>query len=127
MALPHRRTPSHSQEPQASRPGSEPDWHAYYQIENPADVDAYVRRHPYLEPLLSRAPDQIARHFGAHRGLVLDAPVFPDDGTQHLYLLVLTADPFDEVVVRRDRLDKQWWLDAMVKAQARMTVDVEFV
>jgi hypothetical protein len=127
MALPRRRTPQQDEGRPAGAPGADVDWHALYEIENPAEVDAYVRRYPFLVPILIKAPDHIARHFGAHCGLVLEAPIFPDDGTQHLYLLVRTADPFDEVVAHRDQLDEQWWLDAMVEARSCMTIDVEFV
>jgi hypothetical protein len=127
MALPRRRTSQPDQDRQAGAPGPAPDWHALYEIENPAQVDAYVRRYPFLVPLLTDAPDHIARHFGPHRGLVLEAAVFHDDGTQHLYLLVRTTDALEDAVTRRDRLDEQWWLDAMLDARARMTIDVEFV
>ena|SRR5687768_15107709 len=127
MALPRRRTQQRDEDRQASAPGGDADWHALYEIENPAEVDAYVAAHPFLVPLLSNAPERIRRYFGPHRGLALEAPVFADDGTQHLYLLVRTADPLKDVMASRDRLDEHWWLDAMIEARARMTIDVEFI
>lgn len=121
MALPKRKSDKGS-----SPPDDQSDWRSYYEIENPADIDAYVRRYPFLVALLHDAPARIARHFGPYSGLCLEAPVDPEDGTQHLYLLVRTPAPFEDVLARRDRLDDEWWLDAMLDARARMTVDVEF-
>jgi hypothetical protein len=122
MALPKRKGDRGSSPP----PNDQPDWHAHYDIENPSDVDAYVLRYPFLAGLLDDAPARIAQHFGPYSGLSLEAPVDPEDGTQHLYLYVRTTAPFEDVLARRDRLDDEWWLDAMLAARTRMTIDVEF-
>ncbi len=63
MALPNRRTPDRDEGPQAGASSAEPDWHALYEIENPAEVDAYVAEHPTVVPILDEAPDQIRAVF----------------------------------------------------------------
>jgi hypothetical protein len=122
MALPRRRA-DHKQD---ARSGDQPDWHASYEIENAADVDAYVDRHRFLRPLLLEAPARIAESFGPHDGLALEAPIDPEDSSRHLYLRIRTAAPFESVQRARDRLDDEWWIGAMREARGRMTVDVEY-
>jgi hypothetical protein len=119
MALPNRDVG-------AGRSASAADaWQAPYEFENRDMVLAYVARHPFLVPLLERAPAAIARHFGDHDDLLLEVVADPDsDGAEHLYLYVLTRGGVEEVLRRRARLDDGWWIDAMLDARGRMTVDV---
>lgn len=123
MALPNRRDDS----PAGGQHEPAPDWRAAYEIESPAEVDAYVTRHPFLVPLLAEAPLRIAEHFGTHHGLVLEAPVDPEDGSQLLCLYIRAMGNARHVAERRDRLDDRWWLDALVAARTRLIVDVEFI
>jgi hypothetical protein len=127
MAPPRRRRLDGKQVRSAGAPRGEPDWRASYELVDPDEVEKYVRRHPFLVPLLIEAPDRITDLFGPHSGLVLEAPVFSDDGTQHLYLTVRTSNGVDVARTRRERLEEGWWLDAMRQARARMTVDIELV
>ncbi len=127
MALPRSHVHQSDEDWQMDAHDAVSDWRARYELINVDEVEAYVRRHPFLVPLLVEAPDRITALFGPHRGLVLEAPVFPDDGTQHLYLNVRTSDAIDVAMERRERLEEGWWLDAMRQARARMTVDLELV
>jgi hypothetical protein len=90
------------------------DWHAHYDIENPTEVDAYVRRYPSLVLLLERAPEEIAAAFEEDVRLVLRHELDPEDAPPSAYLSVdiLTARDDGDALVRFDRFD-DWWLDAM--------------
>lgn len=121
MALPQRRPDSGVAGPEAVV-----DWRSLYQIEDLEAVDADVARNGFLGRLLSRAPAAIAEHFGDHEGLRLDLVTFPDEGDQHLYLYVRAKGDYDGVLRRRERLDDNWWIDAMLDAHGTMTVDLEF-
>src|SRR4051794_34296359 len=107
MALPRRRSPSSDQDEQASISGAHPDWHALYEIENPADVDAYVRSHPGIVSVLERASVEITSRFGADTTLVLELVVDPDDepASEFLTVDIQTNLDDDEAYARRHRMD----------------------
>ena len=110
MALPRRRTPPPDSDRPASVPGSESDWHALYEIENPAEVDAYVVAHPNVLPVLVRAPVEITRQFGEDVALILRCVVDPDDDppSDYLSLGIQTRLDDDQAYARRDQLDQAW-------------------
>ncbi len=121
MALPQHRADTSSSGPEAGV-----DWRMLYDIESPEAVESYVGRNSFLVPLLRRAPAAIGLHFGNHEGLRLEVSVDPDEGDEHLYLYVIAEGDYEEMLERRERLDNDWWIDAMRDARAQMTVDVEF-
>ena len=126
MALPRRRTPQHDADRQASAPATDADWHAFYEIENPAEVDAYVAQHSNVVPGLVRAPVEIARQFGDDVDLVLRCVVDHDDEppSDYLSLGIRSSLDDDEAYVRRDRLDTAWWHDAIRNVPGDLTIDL---
>ena len=127
MALPRRRSPQRGEDREVGTPGAESDWRALYKIENPTEVDAYVAEHPNVVPVLERAPDEIARQFGADAGLILRCVVDPDDEppSDYLSLGIQTKLDDDEAYVRRDQLDDAWWNDALRDVPGDLTIDIE--
>src|SRR4051812_18160581 len=120
MALPERRR-DHKQRQSA---GSKLDWHAFYDIENPADVDVYVAEHPSAIPILTEAPGEIRAVFGdTGAPLALQLIREPEDGEPYLYLLVQTAqaDAYDLL----DQLDAAWWLDAARDTRAELEIAIQ--
>jgi hypothetical protein len=71
MALPKRRTPRPDPASQSGLSGGVPDWHAFYEMENPAEVDVYVAAHPAVASILSEAPSEIAASLEEEPRLVL--------------------------------------------------------
>lgn len=128
MALPRRRTPEHDDVRQASTPGAEPDWHALYEIENPAEVDAYVAEHPVVSSILSEAPSEIAAAFEEQPRLVLRHDIDPDDEPSSDYLVVdiMTLRDFDDAHDRLGRFDDRWWIDDGLPRAARAGATVVF-
>lgn len=128
MALPRRRSSRPDRDRQANAPGPEPDWHALYEIENPAEVDAYVAEHPVVVSILADAPSEILAAFEEELHLVLRHEIDPDDepATDYLVVDIMTARDVADVDDRINRFDEGWWLDAMPRA-ARAGATVVFL
>jgi len=115
MALPRRRN---------SQVGK--DWRAHYTIENPADVEAFIRRHPTVIPVLKQATDEITARFGQDVELILGHIVDPDDepASDFLALDIRARLDDDEAYARRCRLDDEWWFDAIRDVAGLLTIDL---
>ena len=128
MALPRRRTPKQDEARQAGAPGAEADWHALYEIENPAEVDAYVAAHPVVASILSEAPSHVAAAFDEAPRLVLRHEIDPDDEPASDYLVVdiMTMRDAAEAHDRLNRFDDEWWVDEALPRVARAGATVVF-
>jgi hypothetical protein len=95
--------------------GGDIDWRGRYEIENPAEVDAYVDRFPSLIPILAQAPRQIATAFREDVGLILRTEVDPEEEPSSPYLVVdiLLHQEADDALARLYDFEDRWWLDAM--------------
>ena len=126
VALPRRLSSQPDRDRQAGAPGPAPDWHALYEIENPAEVDAYVAEHPGIASMLERASTEITARFGANTTLLLEHVVDPDDDppSEFLALDIRTSLGDEEAYERRNRLDEEWWFDAIREAPGVLTIDL---
>jgi hypothetical protein len=124
MTLPKRRTPSSDQDRQTSTPGAETDWHTLYEIENPAEVDAYVAEHPTVATVLDEAPDQIHAVFGNDAQPRLRLTCDPEEGDCWLSVGIPSADVGPSVLPLIDAFDERWWLDRMLTTSATVVFDV---
>lgn len=120
MALPRRRTPEHDED----RPAGAPDWHALYEIENPADVDAYVAEHPTLVPILGEAPDEIQAVFGGDARPRLRLGWDPEEGDCWLSVKIPVDDVGPSALPLIYALEERWWLDRMLATDATVVFDV---
>lgn len=128
MALPRRRIPQHEDDRQASAPGGEPDWHTLYEIENPAEVDAYVDEHPVVVSILSEAPFEVEAAFEEQPRLVLRHEFDPEDeaGSDCLVVDIMTTRAAADAHDRLNRFDDSWWIDAALPRVARAGATVVF-
>lgn len=128
MALPRRRTPGRDEDRQAGAPGADVDWHALYEIENPAEVDAYVAEHPVVVSILTEAPSEIASAFDEEARLVLRHEVDPEDEPASDYLVVdiMSRRDADDAYDRLGRFDANWWFDDALPRAARAGATVVF-
>lgn len=90
-------------------------------------VLAYLERHPHLVPLLVDVAAAIGQFFPPEDRPYLQVIDDPDTQTVQLYAIVRTSLPPDEADERLDRLDEEWWLDAVERAHGDLTIDVESV
>ena len=124
MALPRRPTPERDEDRQAGIPGAEADWHARYEIENPAEVDAYVAEHPTVVAILDEAPDQIHAVFGNKAPPRLRVTCSFEEGDRWLFVGIPQEDVGPSVLPLIDAFDLGWWLDRMPATDATVVFDV---
>lgn len=124
MALPRRRTPHHDDDRQTSAAGADADWHALYEIENPAEVDAYVAEHPTVTPILREAPGQIHAVFDNEAPPRLSLEWDPEMGDCWLFVGIPVDDVGPSALPLIDALDERWWLDRMLTTDAIVAFDV---
>jgi hypothetical protein len=113
MALPRRRE---------ARP--EHDWRKHYQIENPADVEAYVAEHPSVVAILDEAPNEIRAVFGNEAAPRLQLEWNPEDGDCWIFVGIPVIDEGPAALPLIDALENQWWLDRMTSTDATVIFDV---
>ena len=124
MALPRRRTPKHDPDRPAGAPEPDGDWRARYEIENPADVDAYVAEHPTVVTILDEAPDQIHAVFDTKAPPRLSVEWDPEEGDCWLFVGIPSDDIGPSALPLIDAFDTQWWLDRMPATDATVVFDV---
>lgn len=129
MALPKRHTPRPDSDQRAGQTGPASDWHALYEIENPAEVDAYVAEHPVVASILSEAPSEIAAAYEEEPRLVLRHEVDPDDepASDFLAIDIVTMRDSDDAFDRLHRFDDSWWIDDALPRAARAGATVVFM
>ena len=97
-----------------------------YDVRKPAEVSRFLKEHPYLTPFLSEAYSHIRKYFQSSK-LFLEVVADPEaiDEEQLVVFIAVNHDP-DEASEALNRLDRDWWLDAMERAQDKLTITLEF-
>ena len=91
------------------------------------EVTGFLKAHPFLVPLILEAYGKIAEYFGPSAEVVLEVTTDPEaEDDQELFVLMQAQRSPHEALACLDRLDQEWWLDALPKAQCKMTIDVEY-
>ena len=99
-----------------------------YVFRRPEEVIEFLEDHPFLVALLFDAHPQIVKHFGPRPDAVLEVVADPEAmADRELFVLVRTDLPPDDALCRLERLDMDWWLDAMDRAHASLCIDLEFL
>jgi hypothetical protein len=124
MALPKRRTPRPSLDQRAGQTGPAPEWRARYEIENPAEVDAYVAEHPSVIDILDDAPDHIRAVFETKAPPRLSVEWDPEEGDCWLFVGIPSEDIGPSALPLIDAFDEQWWLGRMTTTDATVVFDV---
>jgi len=91
-----------------------------------AEVSHFLEVNPFLIPLLREAYTHIRKYFPSSK-LFLEAVADPEviDEVQLVVFIAANHDP-DEASEALNRLDEDWWLDAMERAQDKLCITLEF-
>ena len=99
-----------------------------YVFRQAREVAEFLEEHPYLGSLLLEAYDHIQEHFGLRPRVALEVVTDPEaTDDRELYALIGTHLSPEAALQRLERLDKEWWLAAMDRAQCKLSIDVEFL
>lgn len=97
-----------------------------YSLRKPLQVRRFLGEYAFLVPLLVAAHDVTTRYF-APLSLALEVIADPDSmDDQQLVLFVVLQLPPAEAFAKLQRLDNEWWLDAMDEAQGHLCISLEF-
>ncbi len=91
-------------------------------------VSTYLHKHSFLVPLILEAYSQITQRFLGfqyHLGLEVSQEATSDE--EALYLLICTVSSCEEVQPLLTKLDEEWWLDEVERADGQLTIDVEYL
>ena len=100
-----------------------------YRFNDREAVTGFLHRHDFLVELLIEAREHIRTHFGPDTPAALE--VFHDPEGEHgepdLLALIETTLPPEEALMRLDRLDETWWLEALPRSQFILTITLRFI
>jgi len=90
----------------------------------------FLSTHSYLMPILVGAHERVTAEFQGSR-LFLRVVTDPDgmgpNNTDELVASIATDLEPLEAIGRLDRIDDDWWLDALPSARGKLIIDLEFV
>ena len=108
--------------------GAQPAWdfERFYTLRDREAVREFVAKHPFLGSLLSEAYGRIQDHFSGSE-VFLQHVVDPEiEDYEELVAFIGTNLPPTEALDRLKRFNHEWWLDAMDRAQDKLSVSLEF-
>ncbi|HED03519.1 MAG TPA: hypothetical protein ENI60_01985 [Candidatus Fraserbacteria bacterium] len=98
-----------------------------YQIENPPEVEAFLKDYSFLIPLLREAAPQVRLIFGTDVRLTLQVVHDPEvAGESELTIYICTNLPVDEAMDKLSRLDEEWFLDQLHCTHGKLNLDIQF-
>ena len=93
-----------------------------------AQVRPFLQAHPQLTGLLLEAVPYLKEHFGPSPHVELEVIRDPEIGpTGELIAYILTPLSVDEAQARLDRLDDEWLLDELDRADGFLNFSLEFI
>lgn len=97
-----------------------------YVFRKPTETLQFLEVYPFLIPLLREAYTNIRKHFptsAAFLEVVADPEAFEEE---QLVIFIATDSAPDQATECLDRLDDEWWLDALEYAQGKLCITLEF-
>jgi len=92
------------------------------------EVDAFLKRYPFLVRLLKESAEPCRRHFGETALLSVTVENDPEvESWEYLVIAVQTALPADQAQAQLDAFDAAWWLENLPRAQGKLLFTLEFV
>lgn len=99
-----------------------------YKFRAPSEVRTFLQRNLFLVDLLLEAYEVTQTFFGRNAQISLEVVEDPEASNgRELFALIQTSLPPNDARARLKRLDREWWLDAMLQAQCKMTIDMEYL
>ena len=97
-----------------------------YTFRKREEVLWFLESYPFLVSLLLEAYDNIGSYF-PYTQIFLEVVTDPEASDDYqLVIFIATNFAPDEALGRLERLDEDWWLDALDQAQGKLCINVEF-
>lgn len=94
----------------------------------PATVAQFIQENAFLAELLVEIRAKVSEMFGAATQIRLDLLDDPEFlGQPKLYAVILTPLAAEAALALQARLDDDWWLDNLDRAQGKLNLCVEYV
>ncbi len=99
----------------------------YYTFRDPITVRSFLVQHSFLIPFLFEARVKISEYF-ADTQVALEVVTDPESvSDDQLVAIIVEASSPDEAFDRLERLDNEWWIDAVGRAKGKLCINVEFI
>jgi hypothetical protein len=126
----HQDQPSYGANPQALPPASpnvfNPSIENLYILRDANEVRGFLEENPFLIPLLQEAHIHIKKLF-PNSDVVLEVVTDPEiAGEKDLVAFIVVGENVEDASEMLDRLDEEWWLDALDRAQGQFHITLEF-
>lgn len=90
-------------------------------------VENFLQENSFLGSLLFEAYEEVRNHFGFGVRIALEIVADPEaQEDQQLFVVIRTKFPPKAARVLLSGLDQDWWLDALLKAQGKMGISLEY-
>lgn len=86
-------------------------------------VSIFIAEHIFLTDILLEAHTQIHKYFPRCQ-IVLELDKYEDD---RILVRIKTELDADEALNRLKKLDHNWWLDILPRAENKMMIDIDFI
>ena len=122
--------PAYGTNPQALPSASSQVFHInidkLYIFREATEVTSFLEENPFLIPLLQEAYMHIKRHL-PHSDVVLEVVTDPEImGQKDLVVFIVVEGKAEEASEALDRLDEEWWLNALERAEDKLHIALEF-
>jgi|SRR5690348_15075059 hypothetical protein len=97
----------------------------HYTFRDRPTVLRFLRKHPFLVPLLREGADQVQRYFPDTPLLLEFYRDAEESGLNHLVVHIVTDRSLDQALEQLDRFGEDWWLNVITEAQMKLDFDVE--
>lgn len=107
-------------------PRPEIEWlEQLFNFKMPEEVFRFIEVRPFLVPLLCEAHQKIKEYFDRNPSVSLEISTDPEaDGEGQLFVYIHTFLSPDEALAKLDKLDWDWWLEAMDRSRGYLCIDV---
>jgi hypothetical protein len=113
--------------PSASSDVFNPNIDKLYIFRDVNDVTSFLEENSFLVPLLQEAYTHIKRHF-PDSDVVLEVVTDPEIMDEKaLVAFIVVKQTAKEASQALNRLDKEWWLNALERAEDKLHITLEFV
>ena len=99
----------------------------YYILKNPEEIRNFLFENDYLIPVLYVAPEFIKKYFPDSQ---IELEVYRDPEIpewKRLFVYIVVKVEPEEALEIMNKLEDEWWLDAMVKTKGKMGLLFKYV